>query len=271
MTEITGRIFSNVPLVARITFFFTNTMRLLVAVLFVVGIAAALEYPWNEWEKVEKSPASQTLSFTLALKLENLDVLDELTVRLTTPGSPEFRQWKTMEELNKITQPDVRGVQRLLRWLRTHNLAGEDFSDFIKVTGTVADIEAAFNAEIYAYKNLLRKASSVIIHRSATHPEIPRQFEGLVVFVTGLSNFPYPSRPHYKRVADSVDNYYVVPQTLRGQYSVPPAYVASNYLSSQGLVEFGTQAGVSIDDLQVSNCRTQGLAVSSLYLFCFLG
>merc|ERR1712137_157368 len=225
-------------------------MRLLVAVLFVVGIAAALEYPWTEWEKVEKSPASQTLSFTLALKLENLDVLDELTVRLTTPGSPEFRQWKTMEELNKITQPDVRGVQRLLRWLRTHNLAGEDFSDFVKVTGTVADIEAAFNAEIYAYKNLLRKASSVIIHRSATHPEIPRQFEGLVVFVTGLSNFPYPSRPHYKRVADSVDNYYVVPQTLRGQYSVPADYVASNYLSSQGLVEFGTQAGVSIDDLQ---------------------
>lgn len=225
-------------------------MRLLVAVLFVVGIAAALEYPWTEWEKVEKSPASQTLSFTLALKLENLDVLDDLTVRLTTPGSPEFRQWKTMEELNKITQPDVRGVRRLLRWLKTHNLAGEDFSDFIKVTGTVADIEAAFNAEIYAYKNLLRKASPVVIHRSSVHPEIPSQFEGLVVFITGLSNFPYPSRPHFSRVADSVDNYYVVPQTLRNQYSVPSSYVASSPKSSQGLVEFGTQAGVSIPDLQ---------------------
>ena len=218
-----------------------------------VGVCLCLEYPEREWEQVGRSGEEEELSFTLSLQMEHLDVLDDLAARLTTPGSPEFRQWKTMEQLNEITKPDVERTQQLLQWLSRSNLAAESFGDFVKVSGAVSDIESAFLTEFFTYRNILRRGAPTI-HRSIVHPTIPVEFRGFVLFITGISNFPYPSKPLYKRnaAAKGVDSYYIVPQTLRNQYSVPPTTVATNVQSSQGVVEFGTVAGVSIPDLQAS-------------------
>lgn len=235
-------------------------------VLFVLSVSA-LEYPWNEWELVGEAPAHVKVEFTLALKLENLDVLDDLTERLTTPGSPEFRQWKTIEELNEITKPNQEKVNAVLSWLERNNLEGKNYGDFIKVYGAVEDVEIAFHAKYNAYKNILRKISQVIIYRSSVHPTIPVEFRDIIVFITNVSNFPYPSRPRYAKVDDSVDSYYVIPDTLRAQYSVPSTYKATNSKSSQGVAEFAAFAGISETDLQVSN-KIQLFSLKSIKLTC---
>jgi subtilase family serine protease len=225
-------------------------MLSVVSVLLVALVAVAVsEYPLGEWEMIERSPAGQSVTFTLALKLRNLDVLNELAERLTTPGSPEFRNWRTMEELNEITRPSTTQVRRLLRWLTASGLQTEDHCDFIAVKGSVAEVEAAFQVEFFEFQHVSRRDYQSI-HRAVAHPIIPEAFHNLVSFATGITNLPYPSRPLRSR-SENVDKYYVVPQTLRAQYGVPSDYVASNPASSQGLVEFGGSAGVSIPDLQV--------------------
>src|SRR3990167_2725686 len=222
-----------------------------VCALVCVALAA---FPESEWRQAERADVDLTTSFTLALKLNNLDALDALAARISTPGSAEFRQWKTMEELNEITKPDVAKVLRLKFWLGLHSLKAADYGDFIKVTGKIRDVEAAFDTEYYVFENIIYTGDVTIV-RSIRHPVIPEQFRELVVFITGVSNFPYPAEKRLERVrvnrADDVGSYYVVPQTLRAQYAVPSTYSATNSNSSQGVVEFGARAGISIPDLQV--------------------
>lgn len=239
---------------------------LLFAILFF-RIISCLEYPLNEWKQVERSAGDEEVNFTLALKLNNLDVLDELTIRLTTPGSSEFRQWKTIHELNEITKPDPTGVSNILSWLKVNHLKGIHYGDFITVSGSVVDVEYAFKVEYYKFINIIHTFQPITIHRSIHHPIIPEKFRDIIVFITGVSNFPYPTKKtsnRKKTIDSSVDDYYIVPQTLREQYSVPANYTATNPKSSQGVVEFGTFAGISQSDLSKFMELTNGNTSSQL-------
>jgi len=222
--------------------------------LFLCALVVA-EFPWTEWTEIGRTSPDAEVKFTMALKLENLDVLNELSERLSTPGSPEYRQWKTIEELNEITRPNPARVAELLSYLRQFGLTGLDYSDFIEVHGRAADVEKAFSAEYHEYQYTY--LDTLVIHRSSVHPTIPVQFRDLVMFITGCSNFPHPRRAAPKRIAD-VGSYYMVPQTLQAQYSVDSSYVASNPNTTQGVVEFAPIAGVSSTDLDQFMQKTDG-------------
>ena len=228
--------------------------------MFVL-FAVASEYPEGEWLMIERSLGEKIVTGTLALKLRNLDALDELAERLTTPGSPDFRDWRSMEELNEITRPSAVEVRRLLHWLSSFGLEAKDFSDFVSVKGPIAKLEAAFHVKYHAFQHVSRK---VTIHRAVSNPVIPKEFHNIVNFITGIANLPYPSSYLAGGSKNPVDDYYVVPETLRAQYGVPTDYVATNPSSSQGVAGFGPFTGISFPDLKVRKLLPPSGALCSL-------
>ena len=79
----------------------------LFCILYVCSCFRIDSYPLNEWKQIERSIPEETIEFTISMKVENLEALNELTEKLTNIHSPQYRQWKTMEELNEIAHPNA--------------------------------------------------------------------------------------------------------------------------------------------------------------------
>jgi subtilase family serine protease len=225
--------------------------RAVVVLLVLHTIVVLGHYPLSDWHQLDRALPQQSFSFTLALKLENLDFLKELHYQLTTPGSPQYRQWKSVHELNAITQPNSQRVKQLVNWLLQNKLSPEDFGDFIKVSGMVQDVEQAFYVQIYDFQHKVHPQR--IIQRATTAPTLPIEFSNIVEFHLGISNFPLESKNAKSLKPErDVGMYYMIPRTLQEQYGVPYNYVATNPKSSQAIVGYGGNDGVSTEDLQVS-------------------
>lgn len=226
---------------------------LLITVCFAVIVSSSRN---EEWVEVGIPTADTEVSFLLSLKMKNLHVLDRLTTSLTTPGSPSFRKWKSMQELNEITRPDQQETKKLLDWLSLRNLKGKHFGNFIRVTGPIRDIEESFDVAYLTFGNTW-DTRSPNIHRSLTRPSIPAPFIGFIEIISGISDFPVPSKKNKvttREISEDDDPklYYMVPQTLYNQYQVPNVTaVASSPKSSQGVAEFGPKYGIVPSDLTV--------------------
>ncbi|KAE9389561.1 hypothetical protein BT96DRAFT_1003123 [Gymnopus androsaceus JB14] len=56
------------------------------------------------------APANDMLTLRVALTSSNIAGLEEKLMSLSTPGSPEFRQWLSMEEVKSFVQPSSETV-----------------------------------------------------------------------------------------------------------------------------------------------------------------
>ena len=227
-------------------------------------VSASLEYE-SEWEDMGRTDTESEIevSFLLSLKMKNLAMLDHLTELLTTPGSPMFRKWKTMQELNEITRPDEQKTRELLSWLVEQNLKVKAFGNFIRVLGKTRDVETAFKVEYRSFRNNL-DSNYPEIYRSLIRATIPAPFTSFIEIISGISEFPVPTRTNRAKVqkiieSDDVKFYYTVPQTLYNQYGMPNvSAVASSPKSSQGVAEFGKQYGIIPNDLTVRDLLLAG-------------
>jgi len=237
-------------------------MKLIVAIvaLFVCGCCA--NWP-TKWNPETKTPKDTIIEFTLALQQQNIEEFDALFERLTTPGSPEFRQWRTIQELTDMIAPPKEDQDYVLNYLRNHGCTGTSYGDVIVAEGPAHAVEEIFSTEFFEFRHV---AHSLTVHRGIHYPTIPEELSPIVIFVTGISTFPY-ERPQLHRkpiqaaMADS--DKWIVPQTLRAMYNLPstPSTAKAN---SQAVVEFGLVAGISTDDLQKFNQLTNGPSNASL-------
>ena len=224
----------------------------LFCIFYVCSCFRIDSYPLNEWKQIERSIPEETIEFTISMKVENLEALNELTEKLTNIYSSQYRQWKTMAELNEIAHPNLEEKEKLKQHLENHYFEVEDLGDFLKIKGRVDNTEELFNVSLFKFQNIF--FDDVSINRCLETPIFPKPFQSLISFVTGIANFPHPTKSKSKiNVTSDTSDLYVVPTTLRDQYGVSYYMVANNSKSSQGVVEFSSKIGVNMDYVNVSN------------------
>jgi kumamolisin len=130
------------------------------------------------------------LSFTVALRLPNIDEAESLVKSINTPGDPQYHKFLSANEFVARFAPSNAAVAQVVAELAKYGLTAERTSaTTLTVSGLPANIERAFAVnlstfEVPAHGNV----PGYTFHAPATHPTIPSEILPSVAAVVGLDN-----------------------------------------------------------------------------------
>merc|ERR1719499_2317909 len=89
---------------------------------------------------------------TIALKLRNVDILEERLLAAATPGNPEYGNWLSKQEVDGLTSPEQTTIEAVLDW---HGASLADYhpGGFIQRVVTVEEAEALLHSEYYVFEH----------------------------------------------------------------------------------------------------------------------
>jgi Predicted protease len=134
------------------------------------------------------------MTATVWLRLHNENLLDRLTSDQYNKKSPGFRKWISQNEFNANFSPTAQEVKAVSNFLSAHGLLVVETAEnnfFVKVQGTVADMEKTFHVSIhkYSYRGQTYRSNS-------SDPSLDKSSGGHIAAVTGLDDFGF--EPAYK-------------------------------------------------------------------------
>jgi uncharacterized protein (TIGR03437 family) len=229
------------------------------------ALAAALA--GNDQGRVAPSLAVPYMTVTLSPSASQQADLEELLAEQQTPGSPNYHHWLTPEEYGQRFGASDADISQITQWLQQQGLnviAVARGKSWIAVSGTAAQVEAAFQTEIHSYV-----VDGETHFANATEPSVPAAFGSLVKGIRGLNDFrikprlrPAPSQPSSTRTGfstpdDSKPHYtsgpgqtnYVAPGDFAVIYDLNPLYSAGINGTGQKLVIAG-QIEIVLSDIQ---------------------
>jgi len=152
-TDMTWRlvfIFLEAALVASVTAQFAGTQQL--------PRHPLIEMELEQWQRVGKpSSGADVMEVTFAIKQTNLDVLERKLKMASTPGSSEYGNYLTFEEMAKIAYGRPESVGAVLRALATVGIDVDEVEftrakEYATVKIPVAAVEQLFAAELLVYE-----------------------------------------------------------------------------------------------------------------------
>jgi hypothetical protein len=134
--------------------------------------------------------AAQQLNLGIALPLRNQQGLEDLLQQIYDPASPNFRQYLTPVQFRDNFGPTEEDYQAVIAFAQANNLTVTyEHSNrvILDVTGTVADIEAAFNVNMLVYQHPTEA-------RTFFAPDVEPSLNLTVpiVGIEGLNNYSLP-------------------------------------------------------------------------------
>ncbi|HWA90314.1 MAG TPA: S53 family peptidase [Rhizomicrobium sp.] len=129
---------------------------------------------------------AKTMRVSLALQMQNAQALQALVLSQATPGSADFNHYLTPADFNATYAPSQASVNAVKRYL-----AGAGFTDiavehnrlYVSATGTVAQVQSAFNTSLSSFK---QKGKEIFVN--TTPAQVPQALGGIVLSVLGLNN-----------------------------------------------------------------------------------
>jgi len=206
----------------------------------ILGHRSATNFP-TTWKLGKSADDAHKLNFIVALKKQNLDVLEEKFWAVSDPQSPEYRNFMKIEEIDAIVNPPQESVDKVVAWLKSAKIDKyTNLGTAIEVTCSVHAAKQLFKTHFVEFEH---KESGVKIVRQFGHFSVPAELEDIVVLVSGLSEFPVPKigvkRQSQKRgLSQTAPS--IAPQSIQSYYSVGSA-VSSGGNNSVGVVEFEQQ------------------------------
>lgn len=169
--------------------------------------------------------------------------LEQRIAALHNPGSANYRQWLSADQLGYEFGPAPQDIATVARWLSMHGLqvnAVHKAGLTIDVSGTASQVRDAFHTEIHYYR-----VNGELHIANASDPEIPAALAPVVVGVASLNDFmPKPltnKLPGFTfpctGCPDGFDNtiqYDEGPADFATIYNVKPLYDAKNPITGRG-------------------------------------
>jgi subtilase family serine protease len=145
--------------------------------------------------------ATKHLNLAIGLPLRNQQKLDDLLQQIYDSASPKYHQYLTPEQFTEQFGPTEQDYQAVINFAQRNHLTVTGTSDsrlLLDVSGSVADIERAFQVTMLTYRHPVE-------NREFYAPDAEPSVEAgvPVVDIQGLSDF---SRPHPKLVKKCVTN-----------------------------------------------------------------
>jgi kumamolisin len=138
------------------------------------------------------APTSTVVSVTLPLKLRNTAAAEALLKSLSDPASTSFHQFLTPQQFRSQFGPAQTDVAIAVANLATYGLTAErSGASTLKVTGSIADMERAFQVSLHTYSVPAKGNAAAYQFRAPTSaPKIPAELSAVVANVIGLSTRP---------------------------------------------------------------------------------
>jgi len=140
--------------------------------------------------RAKEAPSDKVMTMELEFAVRNQAELDKLMAEIADPHSRRYQQWVTPEEMHTRFGETQAEFDAVTAWLQSQGLTITDKSfgtneDFIRFTGTVAQVDKAFQVHI------MEPQFELYVPKEA--PVIPAQFNGVIGRINGLDNVGFMS------------------------------------------------------------------------------
>ncbi len=129
------------------------------------------------------------ISVTAWLQLHNQNKLDSLAQSVNQKGSSSYHQWITQDQFNSTYAPKAQEVKAVQNFLQAHGLTLLTVAEnnlYVKVQGTVGQIEKAFHVQIDNFS-----FNGNVYMANTANPSVNDSSGGLIAAVTGLDDFGF--------------------------------------------------------------------------------
>ncbi|KAF7288435.1 Family S53 protease-like protein [Mycena chlorophos] len=223
----------------------------LLSIAFSASAAAAAAAGLVLHESREAAPAgfvnhgpaagSHTLSLRVGLASNNIPGLHDKILSISTPGSPEFRQWLSAEQVHAYVAPSNETVNAFNAFVSANNIqttAASPFGEWVTISLSVDKANALFGAQFTNYthprlpKPIMRTLSVSLPSELAGHVDVLHPTTAFSVPRTGtLSMGPshtFPTQPWKGttvpancNVSDANPDSAITPACLQALYNIP--------------------------------------------------
>jgi kumamolisin len=150
--------------------------------------AAATQHPLTQVDAdatdLGPSDKSATVTASIILKVRNQSDLERYVQETATPGSPHYRKVLSVSQFRSQYAPSDDEVEKLVCYLRSCGLKVLEVYPnnlLLKVSGTVDQFNAAFNADLHDYSKQGKK-----FRKPKKSPKIPDLLKDSVLVIAGL-------------------------------------------------------------------------------------
>ncbi|KAJ7894410.1 family S53 protease-like protein [Mycena olivaceomarginata] len=147
-----------------------------------------------------RAPADQELTLRIALASNNIAGLEERLLSISTPGSSEFRQWLSMEEVKTFVQPSKTTVAAFESFAATNGLNFSVVSpheDWVSITLPVSRANDLFAADFELFSH---PSMASLITRTLS-VSLPVELVGHIDVVHPTTEFTEPNARHAATIA----------------------------------------------------------------------
>ncbi len=216
---------------------------------------------------MQTTDPNQQLNLSIGLQLRNTADLDSLLSAIYNPQSPQYHQYLTPDQFNQLFALAPDQVQQVVSFLQGQGLTVTSIAPnnlLIDATGSVAQVEQAFNIQINNYQ-----MGNQTFYANATPPSVPASISSLITSIGGLDNSVH-YQPLYRRLDTHHQSHRV---TLAGQSGFGPRDLSKAYdatpLQSAGILgDNQTVALFELDGYQASDIsqyfQANGLATPNI-------
>ncbi|KAM7215665.1 alkaline serine protease [Rhypophila decipiens] len=112
----------------------------------------------NTWEKTEKVPTGAMLPMRIGLRQSNVDVGHEMLMDRSTPGSPNFGNHLSAQQVIDLFAPPQDSVEVVIDWVVSAGIARERISQstnkqWVQFDANVTEVEHLLLADYYIYEH----------------------------------------------------------------------------------------------------------------------
>ncbi|KAE9386239.1 hypothetical protein BT96DRAFT_1086733 [Gymnopus androsaceus JB14] len=179
------------------------------------------------------APANDMLTLRVALTSNNVAGLEDKLMSLSTPGSPGFRQWLSMEEVKSFVQPSLETVSAFSAFASANGLKPTVISpngDWVSITLPVLQANQLFATQFEVFthpdmSNTITRTLSVSLpselvgHVDVIHPTT--QFIGPNTRLAPASSISFDKRAVAASCNSSLPSGIVTPTCLQELYGIP--------------------------------------------------
>src|SRR5258707_5040336 len=138
---------------------------------------------------VDSAEPTCVISVPVFLNLHNAPQLDRLVQQQYQKGSPSFQKWITQDGFNASFSPTTQEVKSVQNFLTAHGLsvlAVAENNFYVKVQGSIGDIERAFHVDIHNYS-----LNGQTLRSNTGNPSLNDASRAHVARITGLDDYGF--------------------------------------------------------------------------------
>jgi len=200
---------------------------------------------------VEKAAPEMEVRLFLAIKQQNVDVLESYFWKVSDPDSEEYGKYLSVEQLSFL-RPKTEHIEAVMKFLEENGVVDIEVSphfELIKARMTVRQAERMFSTELAVFVH--NEKSNVKLIRATSPYYLPQSVAAAVEFVEGLNRFPVVNSLTPMKASINTTTAWptdcsgcaaphITPAILKERYQISHT-VARNTKSSMSVAEFEGQ------------------------------